>query len=237
MDTIEFNKLDVLKQIEYINSKLALNLTLREVIERDLKLTRSTIRSRFKKYGYTYNKKENQYIYTNNNKNITKSNITNKEICKEDTKVSNKNLTRRNITKVTDSNKNSINYTNITSSNIDNKPTITEDTNASTKSNIDTAYVKNSNTYSIDSNITDSNITKDITFTKEEIIALKKLVAKNKNHQKVIDPNFTGDVTVKYVKIYNTVLKDYNNFLEKHTELKHQDVISLAIKEFLDKYK
>lgn len=223
MDTVEFNKLDVLKQIEYINSKLDLNLTLREVIERDLNLTRSTIRSRFKKYGYTYNKKENQYIYTNKNKNITKSNIT-----------------RSNITKVTDSSKNSINYTNITNSNIATKPSITEDIKASnkniTESNIDTTNIKNSNTNSIDSNITDSNITKDITFTIEEIIALKELIAKNKKQQEIINPNFTGEVTVKYVKIYNTVLKDYNNFLEKHTELKHQDVISLAIKEFLDKY-
>lgn len=76
MDTIEFNKLDVYKQIEYINNRLGENLTLREVIERDLNLTRSTIRNRFKKYGYTYNKKENKYTYTGSNKDITNSNIT-----------------------------------------------------------------------------------------------------------------------------------------------------------------
>ncbi|NFM01918.1 hypothetical protein FDB82_17955, partial [Clostridium botulinum] len=189
MDAIEFNKLDVLKQIEYINYELTKNLTLREVIERDLSLTRSTIRSRFKKYGYTYNKKENKYIYTGSNKditnsNITKSNTTKKQITKEDNKTSNKNITKSNITYVESSNINSID------NNIANKPIDTEDTRASnkniTKSN--TTYVKDSNANSIDnSNIIDSNITKDITFTKEEIIALKKLVSQNKKKEKIID--------------------------------------------------
>ncbi|MBY6896756.1 hypothetical protein HYH74_18195, partial [Clostridium botulinum] len=148
--------------------------------------------------------------------------------------ITKNNTTKSNTTYVKNSNNNSIDYNNITKKQAykEEKKNITENI-----TNSNTAHLKDSDNTSTDyNNITNSNITKDITFTKEEIIALKKLVAKNKKHEKIIDPCFTGDLTVKYVKIYNTVLEDYNKFLEKHKELKHQDVLSLAIKEFLDKY-
>lgn len=182
MNTLDFNSLSVAKQIEYINNELAKNLTLREIIERDLKLTRSTIRRRFSKYGYVLDKEKNKYInsyiYTESNKNITNSNTT---------------YVKGSSTNITNSNK------NITDGNI---------------------------------NITKSNIT----FTIEEIIALKELVAQNKNKEKIINPCFSGDLKVKTVKIYTSVLEDYNRFVKNNKQLKQQDIISMALKEFLDKY-
>ena len=57
----EFNKLNVKEQIEYINKKLK-NKTLTNLCE-EIKISRSTIRERFLKQGYIFDKSKNKYIY------------------------------------------------------------------------------------------------------------------------------------------------------------------------------
>ncbi len=57
----EFNKLNVKEQIEYINKKLE-NKTLTNLCE-EIKISRSTIRERFLKRGYIFDKSKNKYIY------------------------------------------------------------------------------------------------------------------------------------------------------------------------------
>lgn len=58
----EFNSLDIMEQIEYINSKLKLmdGNTLTKICK-NIGVGRSTIRDRFKKVSYEYNKTTNQY--------------------------------------------------------------------------------------------------------------------------------------------------------------------------------
>ncbi len=65
----EFNKLNLKEQIEYINKKLE-NKTLTNLCE-EIKISRSTIRERFLKQGYIFDKSKNKYIY---NKNIKVNN-------------------------------------------------------------------------------------------------------------------------------------------------------------------
>ncbi|EGT5475385.1 TPA: DUF5320 domain-containing protein [Clostridioides difficile] len=77
----EFNKLKVKDQVEYINKKLE-NKTLTEVCK-DIKISRSTVRERFLKRGYLFDKNNNKYVYDSdvNNKPIKENK------CKNDTKV------------------------------------------------------------------------------------------------------------------------------------------------------
>lgn len=60
MNKTEFNNLDVLEQIEYINKNLLGGNTLTNVCK-NIGIGRSTIRDRFKKVSYEYNKATNQY--------------------------------------------------------------------------------------------------------------------------------------------------------------------------------
>ena len=60
MNKTEFNNLDVLEQIEYINKNLLEGNTLTNVCK-NIGIGRSTIRDRFKKVSYEYNKNINQY--------------------------------------------------------------------------------------------------------------------------------------------------------------------------------
>lgn len=78
----QFNRLDVLEQIKYINNQLENNMTL-TLVCKELNIGRSTIRDRFKKLSYSYSKDLNRYVYNDsitdevqdvrikNNKSIT----------------------------------------------------------------------------------------------------------------------------------------------------------------------
>lgn len=57
----EFNNLDIIDQVKYINKMLNEKRSLTN-ISNDLSIGRSTIRDRFKKANYIYDKKLNQYI-------------------------------------------------------------------------------------------------------------------------------------------------------------------------------
>lgn len=190
MDTHEFKTLSIENQIEYINSRLKEGLTLRDVIERELNLTRSTIRDKFKKYGYFYSKKDNVYFKDNN-------------IKIENIKV--------------ESNKKS----NI--SNIDKTYAIKKD-------------IKESN---MKSNISNISLNEEQITDILELIKYKNdiLSLVNKEQLKIIDDKeLQGALTVKTFKIYNTILDKFNKFKNNHKDLKQQDIINLALKEFLEKY-
>ena len=60
MNKTEFNSLDVMEQIEYINKSLLNGNTLTNICK-SIGIGRSTISDRFKKVSYKYNKSINQY--------------------------------------------------------------------------------------------------------------------------------------------------------------------------------
>lgn len=73
---------------------------------------------------------------------------------------------------------------------------------------------------------------------------LKAIVQKYNQDKKCIDientkleiVNFTGDLKVKSIKIYNEVLDRFNEFMKVNKGYKQQEVISQALWEFLQKY-
>lgn len=58
----QFNNLELIEQIKYINNQLENKSTL-TLICKELNIGRSTIRDRFKKLGYSYSKDLNRYAY------------------------------------------------------------------------------------------------------------------------------------------------------------------------------
>ena len=63
----DFNKLNLKDQVEFINKNLG-SKTLTE-ISKEIKISRSTIRERFLKQGYIFDKNKNKYIYSSEAKN------------------------------------------------------------------------------------------------------------------------------------------------------------------------
>ena len=61
MDRIKFDNLNVLEQIDYINNKITEGNTITKICEA-IGIGRTTIRDRFIKEGYIFNKIDNIYI-------------------------------------------------------------------------------------------------------------------------------------------------------------------------------
>lgn len=74
-----------------------------------------------------------------------------------------------------------------------------------------------------------------------------KIVKEYKNKSKVIDipelnindipSNMQKDITTRSLKIYDPIYKLFNNLCNKYSSIKKQDLISLALLEFCNKYK
>lgn len=67
----QFNELEVLKQIDYINEQLKNNMSITGVCK-NIGIGRATIRDRFKKVNYVYDKEANAYVLkeVNNDCNV-----------------------------------------------------------------------------------------------------------------------------------------------------------------------
>lgn len=77
----DFNKLNLKEQIDFINKNLD-SKTLTE-ISKEIKISRSTIRKRFLKQGYIFDKNKNKYIYSSEANNKTQEEY----ICNNNTNV------------------------------------------------------------------------------------------------------------------------------------------------------
>ena len=73
MNRKQFDKLEILDQIKYINNELENNKSITSVCK-ELEIGRSTIRDRFKKLDYIYSKVSNKYMYNNNVTDVPQEN-------------------------------------------------------------------------------------------------------------------------------------------------------------------
>ncbi|WP_066827487.1 DUF4250 family protein [Clostridium tepidiprofundi] len=60
MKRSEFDKLNQLEQIDFVNKQLKQGTSLTQICK-DIDIARSTLRKRFEKTGYTFNKEHNKY--------------------------------------------------------------------------------------------------------------------------------------------------------------------------------
>jgi len=84
----EFKILDILKQIEFYNSKTITGLTVGEVAQ-NINMSESAIRRIFKKNNYVFNRVEKIYSLIGNNEEITKEPKSNKAAIIKETYTSN----------------------------------------------------------------------------------------------------------------------------------------------------
>lgn len=187
----QFNKLEKLEQVQYINDKLKEGYSLTK-ISKELGIGRSTITDRFKKINYFYSKDSNKYIYNDSVTDVervvrsvkTKEDITINEI--ED-KFNNDSVT--DVTLINDK---------VVQSNL----------------------INLSNEY-------------------QTLIEMIQLYKKNSNilsTQIVIDLE-TTDNTLTTFRVNTDVLRQFNQFVEENKQYKKVDLVSMALKEYMENHK
>ena len=191
MNKTEFNSLDVMEQIEYINKSLLEGNTLTNICK-SIGIGRSTIRDRFKKVSYEYNKSINQYesiVEVIESETIAPAGAN--EPIKEDI-----------------------------------KPVIQQSSNlvVGTDNEILTSLINNYD---------------DMNNKLNEMYDWYKLQSSNKvvQTEKFKVDDFEGDIVVRSYKLYEPIQREFLEFCKKNNKYKVQDILSQALKEFLEKYR
>ena len=197
MDKIEFNELEILKQLEYVNNELLKGGSLRN-ISKSLSMSKTTIRDRAMKIGYIYNKELGQYTQDNTMGIQLHQNIT-----KEPHKAQ-----ERATTTVKEGNTKELQ--------------------------------KYSNTKEL------QKYNSDILELIENKNELLEMLKKYKNNTNIIEvpqldinslpEELQKDIANKSIKIYEPVYKKFNEVCNQYGSIKKQDLISLALYEFINRY-
>lgn len=191
MNKMEFNNLELMEQIDYINKSLLEGNTLTNVCK-SIGIGRSTIRDRFKKVSYEYNKTINQY---------------------------------ESIIEIIEAI----------------EPIIPTGVNESIKEDITPAIQESSNlVVGTDNDILTSLINNydDMNNKLNEMYNWYKLQSSNEvvQTEKFKVEDFEGDIVVRSYKLYEPIQREFLNFCKRNNKYKVQDILSQALKEFLDKY-
>ena len=188
MQRIEFDKLEIIEQLNYINKELKTGML--SVICKNIGVGRSTMADRSKKVGYTYNQETRQYHVSNANVIQSHQNIT---------KVSQESV-KRDIAPIED------------------------------------------------------GITKEMQKYRDDLIELVnyksdiiEMLKYHKNNINVINIDMLDinslpmelqkDIINKSIKVYEPVYKLFDEICSQYPSYKKQDMLSLMIYEFYNKYK
>ncbi|MBZ9609937.1 hypothetical protein G9F73_019625 [Clostridium estertheticum] len=255
MNRIEFDKLTIKEQVEYVNSQLDQKLSLRKISE-DIDIQRKSIRIRFRKAGFEFNQQSNKYIYLDEiNEKIL-------EEYKPNTDV----ITEKETGALVEYKRNTIVIKNKTSNKTSNKNIIKDNEykentnvvvgeqnkiNEKSKPNTDGIIDKEAGAleeYKQNTIVLEDNIKKDllsIAEAKEDIFTVIEWVKKQQLEEKIIDipelkieiDKFKDDVKVTTIRLYSNIKDQFQEFIKKYPEYKTQDIYSQALLEFMGKYK
>lgn len=183
----EFNKLEILEQLDYVNQQLKKNKSLR-IIGSELKMSKTTFRDRFTKMDYVYNVNTKQY---------NKNNALGKQSYQDNIKTTPKPV-KRNV-------------------------------ETATKNELGQKY--------------DNDILELIKHKSELLEMLKNY----KNNTKINENeefninNLPLDLQInivrKTIKIYEPIYDNFTEICNAYGNFKIQDLVSMAILEFCNKYK
>ncbi|MDX5760297.1 hypothetical protein SIK68_18945 [Clostridioides difficile] len=181
MDIQTFDNLSIPQQIEYINKQLLNNNTLTNICK-NIGIGRTTIRDRFKRFGYEFDPKQKLYI------SIIE------------------------IVKLESSSK-------VVEGDTSNDNTLVDATNIDVNN--------------ILSKFNDMNNKLSEVYRGYESQSRNKVVGADK--LKIND--FKGNTVTRSYKVYEDIQKEFVAFCEANKKYRVQDIISQALKDFMDKYK
>ena len=182
----EFNKLDLMEQIDFINKKLKEGYSLTRLDQENIISSRKTISNRFKKAGYELNKDTNQYEHI-----------------------------------------------------VD----VVEIVNAADEVAITSEPIQESSNFVVRGDLVNNKALEELILNYSDMSSRLDEVYKwyQESSNKVVTgdltiDNFEGKVVTRSYKIYESIQKEFAEYCAS-SKYRVQDLISQAIKEFLDKYK
>lgn len=187
----QFNALELLKQIDYINEQLKNNKSLTGVCK-DIGVGRTTIRDRFRKLNYFYDKDANAYMLKENNDcNVGVINVNNGG------------------------------YTPVIPSNI---------TKVSKKERVLDIIEKS-----------DDEIKNNLLDLAKNYELLREIIDIHINNKKVIKQQILinldeAESKLVTLRVNSDVLEQFNTFCDNNKQFKKVDLLSQAIKNFIDQY-
>lgn len=188
MNKEEFNSLEVMDQIEYINKLLKKDMTLTS-ISKTLDIGRSTIRDRFKKLNYRYSKELNKYILNENS-------ICNTDVI-QGNKKSLKSINANDLKKYDDS------ITDVKA---------LDETMKSKLINVMGEYdvlMEMIELYKCNSQVLQSNVIIDLPDVESELTSFR---------------------------VNKEILKEFNDFVKNQKEFRKIDLVSMALKEYMENH-
>ena len=186
MNKEEFNKLEAIEQVDYINNLLKKGKSL-TLISKELGVGRSTIRDRFKKLGYTYSKDLSQYIKVNCNTNVVQSN---KKVLQD---INSNDLKKYNVSN-----------TEVKTLNKDIKDKII---NVMGEYDVLMEMIQ---LYKSNSNVIQNSIIIDLPNVESELASFR---------------------------VNKQILKEFNEFVKDKKEFRKIDLVSMALKEYMETHK
>lgn len=195
MNKEEFNELNVIDQIEYINNQLEDNKSVTSVCK-GIGIGRSTVRDRFKKINYIYSKDLNKYVYNGCITDVLSEQKVNNRCNTSDIKI-NHNIEVMNIK----------------------------------KSDILTEVIEKS----------DEEIRKTLLDLVNNYEIIKNIIDIHKCNTSVVKNQIIIDLDeseskLATLRVNSKILDRFNEFCSLNKQYKKVDILSQAIKEFLDKY-
>ena len=208
MDKQNFNRLSMDKQIDTINA-LIYNLGSISKACKEIGIAKSTVRDRFKSKGYYYN-------------------VENKKYELEIEVISSKNKDE-DINNLDDNNRNIKYYDN----NLDNTNDIYQKNPINIQQDYDCKFpsITLTNQTLLALNFITENLGE-----LEKIINNKNVIGCNYVDSEIIMPTFSGDNMPTTIKVNKTIWNDFSELASNYKQYSKQDIISLAFKEFIDKY-
>ncbi|GCD13249.1 hypothetical protein [Clostridium tagluense] len=210
----DFNKLEVLEQLEYINKELLKDKSLR-IISSDLKMSKTTFRDRFIKIGYIYNAETKQYY---RDKTITLQH----QITLEEHARTIEQATEP-IDKVIQKDNKSISEVAI----IKNQNNVSMELQEFAELKTTLAEVK--------------ELIEMKEQLKEVILLYNKNIniidVPELQELKIDKSKFDGDLKGRLIKVYDNVNDAWIEFCKSNNQFKMQDLYSIALLECIEKYK
>jgi len=206
-----FNELEIMEQIKYINDELSGNKSLRTIAS-NLKMSKTTFRDRFIKAGYVYNAETKQYYRDIN----LKAQITLEEharAIKQDIYPINKVIQKDNK---------SINEVAIVKK--ENNSSLEPHEVAKLKTALSEVRELLEMKDQLKELIQDHNRSKNVI----DVIEPHEL--------KVDKGRFEGDLKGRLIKVYANVNDAWIEFCKNNNQFKMQDLYSIALLEFIQKY-
>jgi len=205
----EFNKLEVLDQLKYINSLLKEGQTLRK-ISSNLKMSKTTYRDRFAKIDYSYNAQLKQYS--------------------KDRSVDDQSRLKNNEVELITSNRV-----------VEGNAEVIQDNNKSIKKTIIDKGNNNKTEQELKSALLEIRELLEMKDQLKEVIQQynkdkKKINVQVQQELKVDKEKFNGELKTRLIKVYGNVNEAWIKFYKSNSQFKMQDLYSVALEEFIEKY-